>query len=318
MRVIHITGVDLNLFEFDYDLTWVAFFMNADEKIYGRYGGRDGKSADDRMSLAGLRYAMKAALDTHRAQTDPTPRKAGKPLLAESYPAAKGHRGCVHCHQVNEFRRADQKEKGEWNRDFVWAYPLPENIGITLDVDVGNKVKTIKPGSAAGAVGIQSGDLLRTLNGHPIASFADAQYALHKAPAKGKIAISWERQGKTIDGLLEARSGWRKTNLTWRPSMLDILPSLSVYGEDLSGAEKKTLGLPAKGLAFRQQKPVPNDAKKAGVQAGDVILGVDGLVLELTVDQFLGYVRQNYLVGERLTLNVLREGKRVDLPWTLR
>jgi len=41
-------------------------------------------------------------------------------------------------------------------------------------------------------------------------------------------------------------------------------------------------------------------------------------VLELTVDQFLGYVRQNYLVGERLTLNVLREGKRVDLPWTLR
>jgi S1-C subfamily serine protease len=100
--------------------------------------------------------------------------------------------------------------------------------------------------------------------------------------------------------------------------MLDILPSLSVYGEDLSGAEKKTLGLPAKGLAFRQQKPVPNDAKKAGVQAGDVILGVDGLVLELTVDQFLGYVRQNYLVGERLTLNVLREGKRVDLPWTLR
>jgi hypothetical protein len=34
-------GVDLTTFDFDYDLTWAAFFMNANEHIYGRYGGRD-------------------------------------------------------------------------------------------------------------------------------------------------------------------------------------------------------------------------------------------------------------------------------------
>ena len=296
--------------------------MNADEKVYGRYGGRDAKSADDRISLAGLRYAMEAALVRHRAQKDSTPRKADKPVLAENYPAAKNHRGCIHCHQVNEFHRAYLKETGRWDRDSVWAYPLPENIGITLDVDVGNKVNAIKPASPASRAGIKPGDLLHTLNGFSIASLADVQYALHKAPAKGSIPISWLRQGNKMEGALEVTldlpDGWRKTNVTWRPSMLDILPSLSVYGDDLGAAEKKKLGLSPGATAFRQQKPVAKDAKNAGVQEGDVILGVDGLKLELTVSEFLGYVRRNYLIGDRIMLNVLRDGKRVDLPWTLK
>ena len=37
--------MDLRRFEFDFDLTWYAFFLNADETIYGRYGGRDATSA---------------------------------------------------------------------------------------------------------------------------------------------------------------------------------------------------------------------------------------------------------------------------------
>ena len=72
-------GVDLNIFDFDYDLTWAAFFLNAKEHIYGRYGGRDAGSADGRLSLAGLRYALRAALAAHRPES-PEP------------PAAQAHR----------------------------------------------------------------------------------------------------------------------------------------------------------------------------------------------------------------------------------
>ena len=50
-----------------------------------------------------------------------------------------------------------------------------------------------------------------------------------------------------------------------------------------------------------------------GVQVNDVIVGVDNKMLEMSMDQFLGYVRQNYLVGESMTFNILRNGKRVDL-----
>ena len=63
VRLPRLDGVDLNLFQFDFDLTMMIFFLNADEHIYGRYGGRDGKNPDGRHSLAGLRYAMQAALD---------------------------------------------------------------------------------------------------------------------------------------------------------------------------------------------------------------------------------------------------------------
>jgi S1-C subfamily serine protease len=54
------------------------------------------------------------------------------------------------------------------------------------------------------------------------------------------------------------------------------------------------------------------------VRAGDVIVGVDGRVLEMTREEFLGYVRRNYLVGDRVTLEVIRGGKRVSLAMRLK
>jgi S1-C subfamily serine protease len=112
--------------------------------------------------------------------------------------------------------------------------------------------------------------------------------------------------------------GWRKTNLTWRPSLLDVLPSLTVFGEELSAEEKKALGLSPTRLAFRQQESVHRLAQAAGVRAGDVIVGIDGQALEMTMLEFLAHVRKNYLIGDRITLNIIREGKRLDLPQTLK
>ena len=42
VRLTRIDNQDLNLFEFDYDLTFMVFFLNAEGKVYARYGGRDG------------------------------------------------------------------------------------------------------------------------------------------------------------------------------------------------------------------------------------------------------------------------------------
>jgi serine protease Do len=321
VRLVRIQGVDLNLFDFDFDLTWVAFFMNANEKIYGRYGGRDASSAENRLSLAGLNYAMKLALKTHERESEAKPESPStKPRLAEDYSAAKRriHNDCIHCHQVWEFRRDELKSTGQWSKDKVWIYPLPENIGITLEVDRTDRVKAMRPGSAADKAGLKAGDALRSLNGMPALTFLDAQYALNQAPAKGRILVTWERDGKAMTGVLELAEGWRKTNITWRPSMLDILPSLSLYGEDLTAKEKQALGLPEKRLAFRQDNTMHRDAKAAGVEPGDIIVGVDNLNLEITMLEFLGYVRKNYLVGDKITLNVLRGGKKIDLQITLK
>jgi membrane-associated protease RseP (regulator of RpoE activity) len=320
VRLLKISGADLHLFDFDYDLTWAAFFLSAHQHIYGRYGGRDARSAEGRLSLAGLKYAMRAALAAHRRAPFASPASAtGKPLLVEDYPAAKQLRKgeCIHCHQVYEFRRAAQKGAGQWWREGIWVYPLPENIGLDLEVDQGNRLRAVVSDSPAGRAGLKPGDVLCTVNGLPVASFADVQYALHRAPASGHISIAWQSGDKRKTATLDLPEGWRKTNLTWRPSLLDILPSLTVFGEDLSTEEKRALGLSAKRLAFRQQEPVHRLAQAAGVRAGDVIIGIDGQALEMTMLEFLAHVRKNYLVGDRITINIIRADKRIALPQTL-
>ena len=235
------------------------------------------------------------------------PPKRGKPLLAEECPAAREQpkKACIHCHQVNEFRRAQRQAAGVWKREELWVYPLPENVGLVLEVDRGDHVRSVAPGSAAAKIGMRAGDVVRSVNGVSVASQADFRYGLHRAPWKGKAALAWSRLGKELSGQLELAEGWKKTNITWRPSLLDVLPALTVYGDDLTPAEKKAQGLAPNRLAFRQDKNVHSLAKAAGVRAGDVIVGIDGKVLEMTMKQFLGHVRGNYLVGDRITLEVM-------------
>ena len=312
-----IAGTDLRRFEFDYDLTWYVFLLNADETIYGRYGGRDASDAEARLSMKGLRRALDRALEAHKNPPAPLA-LAGKSERAEDFVAAQRHRGCIHCHNVNEFRRADLKAAGKWDRESVWVYPLPENVGVTLDVDTGDLVKTVAPNSAAAKAGLKPGDRLATLNGYSVASFADAQYALHKAPKTGEIRATWRRDGKEMTGTLALADGWRKTNLTWRPSMLDILPSAPFSGDELTEAEKKALDLDTKRAALRQDADVHKSLLPSGLKGGDVVIGFDGKAVEGDIGKLFGYVRRNYLVGDEVTINVLRDGKRVDLKLLLK
>ena len=63
MRLVKANDLDLTLFQFDYDLTFAVFFMNADKTIYGRYGTRSSiKDATKDISIAGLAESMSAAL----------------------------------------------------------------------------------------------------------------------------------------------------------------------------------------------------------------------------------------------------------------
>jgi serine protease Do len=313
--------MDLNLFQFDYDLTWAVFFLNADETIYGRFGGRDSTGADSRNTLAGLRYALTKALERHEATKDQKPTPRNQTIQkAEDYPAAKRLRrnDCIHCHQVKEFQRDLLQKSGKWDREEIWTYPLPENLGISLDKEQGDQIKSILPKSVAEKTGLLSGDVIQSLNGYSVASFADAQFALHQAPKSGEIPIRWTRKGKEMNGKLELSESWRKTNVTWRPSLLDILPSFPFSGDDLTPEEKKALGLNEKRVALQQDKFVHSTLKVIGLQAKDVIIGINDEIFEGNRKEFLGHIRKNFLVGDKITLNVLRNGKRFDLPMTLK
>jgi serine protease Do len=320
VRITRMRGVDLDLFDFDYDLTWMGFFLNADGAVYGRYGGRDAESADSRVSLAGLRYALEAALARHRrSETHSSALETKRPRTVEQYPAIRRlpERACIHCHQVYDLRRESLQAAGKWRREELWVYPVPENFGLTLDVDRGDRVARVADDSLAAGAGLQAGDRLLTIDKLPIASFADVQYALHRAPKQGTMTITWQRGKETHKQELPLAEGWRKTDISWRWSLRGVDPPPWVYGDDLSAEEKKTLGLSEKRMAFRQGPFVSEPARRAGIRQNDVILGVDGRTLDMTERQFGAYIRLNYRVGDRVTYNILRRGQRLDLLLTL-
>jgi S1-C subfamily serine protease len=297
----------------------MVFFLNADEKVYARYGGRDATSPDARQSLEGLRYTMQSVLAMHgSAEKVFAPRSADAPRFMRDVAGMRFRRGCLHCHQVKEVLNTDLQNKGQWTRDSVWRYPLPENLGLTLDVDRGNVVKQVVAKSPAAAVGLEPRDVLQRLNGVPVHSFADGQFALDKAPRAGAVPITWYRAGTMHEGRLILPEGWRKTDLSWRPSMQRLIPAARLFGDDLTPEEKKALGLPPQQLAFRQKDPVSSQAEAAGIRPGDIILGIDNQPPGMDLLDFLRYVRRSFLVGDQVTVNLVRDGKRLKLPMTLR
>jgi hypothetical protein len=312
--------VDLDLFDFDYDLTWMAFFLSAEEKVYGRFGGRDAESPDSRVALVALRRALEAALAAYRRDGPGTPRPAEREQNTVDRLAGTKRlpeKACVHCHQVYDFRREELQKAGKWRRENVWVYPQPENIGLTLDLDGGHLIAKVADGSAASRLGLRAGDRVTRVGDVPAVSFADVQYGLHRAPVSGEIAVAWLRDGREQTGRLPLADGWRKTDISWRWSLRGLDPQPWVQGGDLTAAEKKALRLGEKRLAFRQGPYVSDPARHAGIRQDDVILGVDGKELEMTARQFGAFIRLNFKVGDRVTYNLLRDGKRLDVPLTL-
>jgi predicted metalloprotease with PDZ domain len=315
VRLTRIDTADIHLFEFDYDITMMIFFLSAEGKVYARYGGRDAKNADNRQSLDGLKYTMQSVLAMHgREQKEFAPRTNESVRVPRT--GGKGG-GCMHCHQVKEMLTAELKRSGKWAPELAWRYPLPDNLGLVLEVDRGNVVKEVKPRSPAEAAGLRAGDVVQKLGGVPVHSFGDATFALDRAPKTGALDIAFRRGDKVLEDKLALPEGWRRTDLSWRPSMQHLVPTIRVYGTDLTADERKALGLTATQLAFRQKNEVATSAKNAGVRGGDVIVGIDGKTLEMGVDQFLRYVSRNYLVGEQVTLNLLRDGQKMEVTLKL-
>jgi S1-C subfamily serine protease len=292
----------------------MVFFLSAEGKIYARYGGRDARSPDSRQSLKGLRYTMESVLQMHtqdqKAFAPPTQQKR---RFIWDVPGSGRQDRCLHCHEVKEILNGELQRKGVWTPDRAWRYPLPENIGLELEVDRGNVVRRVQDKSPAATLGLQPGDRVRWLNGVPIHSFADAQFALDRAAASGSTEVAWERAGVSRKGSLALPNGWRRSDITWRPSMQGFVAHARLWGEDLTGEQKKSLGLSAQQLAFRQSSPVPAQPRAAGIREGDIILGVDDLALAMDVSEFNRYVSQQYLVGDQVVVHVLRGGKRLKL-----
>src|ERR1700730_8250349 len=93
----------VNLFRFDGDLTWMAFFMDAEDHIYTRYGGRGDSGPETLLSKTSLQKVMRQVLRLHQAHQvqlpDDNPGRVPEDipnLRARLAKNKSGHERCIH------------------------------------------------------------------------------------------------------------------------------------------------------------------------------------------------------------------------------
>lgn len=334
VRLGQMNHVDLARFEFDNDTTWTSFFLDPDLKIYSRYGGRDERVADARMSRESLLHTMAEVLQTHRrirqtravdlpkvqlAETHPAP---GQPTTPQDIPLLKeNHQGCVHCHQVQEYRLLQAYQDGKFERRMLFGYPLPERLGIQLSAQTGHQVNRLVPDSPAAAADLRPQDVIRRVNGIPIRSEYDIRWALHRAPDDQPIKFTVGRlQAETevpIELSVTPRGAWRQSALGWRKSLRSVPLQLGFLGYSLGPDAIQDLGFPAdKSLLKIVSLRPPGLAKNLQLQKGDLITALGGQTGFRTFEQFKSLLLELYQPGDTVEIEVIRDGRSVKLQGT--
>lgn len=329
VRQVEMKGVDLSLFQFDHDLNWAAMFINADGVVYARYGTQSAAGADAYNSVAGLEKTMHRVLRLHadypnnaaslkgkRAAQKPYKTALDMPGLPnkERFRGATARNNCIHCHNIHDAENRQAQQTGKFTRDMLWRYPLPDNIGLSIDEQDGIRIKAVKENSPAARAGLRAGESVIAMNRQPITSIADMQWVLHSLPNNNTtVSVTGSQTGART---VRLAAGWKKTDISWRGSIWSLSPQIRVWMPALTAGEKKQKNLPQDQSALLVKwintgTAAGRAARDAGLRKGDVIVALAGKPLgQMSPAQFTVHVKLNYKVGDKLPLTVVRGGKR--------
>ncbi len=315
VRVIRNDDMDIALFERDWNNTIYFFMMNADERIYMRWGGRDARGPYTYLNLDSLENALAQGLELHRLNQAgglpgwerPKPRSAREipPLVERTY----ARRQCVECHLIGDFDLIHKEETGTLDklRD-MYRWPDIRTLGVDLDIPKGLVVKESK--GAVQSAGMRAGDKIRSLEGTPVFSYADLQFRLDKVPRNAKqLQIGVERGSEKPVLTVALPERWWLTDLRFR--QLSIDPRAEFDTRPLTAEEKKKLNLKPDGFAGEVTRigGFAEMLKLHTLKPGDVVTAVDGVDrddIANTPDLFIKLRRK---AGDVIVLDVLRAGQ---------
>ncbi len=348
VRIVQGNGIDLSLFQFDYDLTFAVFFMNPDKTVYGRFGTRtDFRNAGKDISIEGFKHALEAALELHKgypdnreilaAKTGPKPIKK----TPEAFPALQRYSSelnfegriegqCIHCHQISEAQREihwyDRKPVPD---EVLYPFPMPDLLGLHFSPKHCAKISKVTVGSSGEKDGFKRADEIILLAGQPIISIADVQWVLHRAPDSSTIPVKVNRYGTEVDLTLTLNPGWRKgSDISWRTTTGELrlvaLGGMSL--EDLSNTERQQKGISETKMALsvenisrreRRGGGGQTNAQRAGIKRGDIIVGFGSRTDRITESGVIGYVLQEQAQAKSLPVQIIRNGEQVEVNLSL-
>lgn len=319
VRIMHLAGVDLNLFDYDRHNALYFFMLNADEYIYMRYGGRDTRSATSYLDLDSLELALRQGLEQHELYNEGQlpeqkrrPRLVPRDIITLKNSVIDQNR-CVECHLVVDYQITEKETAGTLDkRREMYESPDLRRLGIELDVPRGLRVAEAN-GVAADA-GIQAGDTLAAINGQAVLTFGDFQYYYNQVDRDAtEIEISYNREGKSHTATVLLPKEWWWTDLSHRYWSVD--PLVFFEAERLSPKEKDELGLPRESFASRVTE-VGIDALLEGaheLEEGDLILSVKGVQIDPHTQDVITHIKLRHEAGSMMNLQILRGGKPMEM-----
>ena len=329
VRVVSTNGLDLSLFQYDYDQSFAVFLMNADGTIYGRFGTRSHRTnwVGD-VSIDGLAKALQGGLDLHadypknkdslaakRGPAPAFPKPEMFPALKAKYGPELNYAGnvvqsCIHCHQIGDANREHLRKTAQPFPDSVlFPYPHPKSQGLILDPKERATVLRVEKDSPAEKAGFAAGDVIPSLAGQPLLSLADVQWVLHHTPADGAtVKAGVLRGGKKLEVSLALPKGWRRADdISWRVS------AWQMRGWVTGGLVlEPTADAKALRVKFVGQYNQHAAGKNAGFQVGDVIAAFDGKEFSREADLF-AYAMNARKVGDKVPVKVIRGTKSMEL-----
>ncbi len=320
VRITRMDDVDLGLFDYDRHNPLYYFILNADERIYMRYGGRDSQSENSYLDLNSLELALQQGLELDRLQQQGQLAKAErpKPFFAREIPLLVQRtfkqNSCVECHLIADYQNIQREQEGSLDKlTHMYRSPDIKTLGIFLDLPKGLVVKEAQ--GAVQAAGMKAGDRITRLNGTPVWTFGDFQYSYDQVDRRAEsIRITVERNPETVDLQVKLPERWWWTDLTFRHLTVD--PRAYFESRPLSETEKRRLGLDPRGFAAEVTSVDELAAKLLkthSLKAGDIVFGVDGVERDEVANTPELFVKLRKRAGQTVTLDVIRDGKRMQI-----
>ncbi|MEO7159810.1 MAG: DegQ family serine endoprotease [Polaromonas sp.] len=178
-----------------------------------------------------------------------------------------------------------------------------------LDKPEGALVSSVEKGSPADKAGLQSGDVIRQVNGQPIVSSGDLPAVIGLAAPGDTVKLGVWRQGASKE--IAARLANASDKAAQVASKKDA-PGQGRLGlalRPLQPDEQQEAGIDS-GLVVQQAS---GPAALAGVQAGDVLLSINGVPVK-NIDQVRATVARS---EKSVALLILRGDSRIFVPVNL-
>ena len=195
------------------------------------------------------------------------------------------------------------------NQDLAASFGLPQPIGAL--------VNAVEGGGPADRAGIKAGDIIQQVDAKPVESSSDLQRLIGSAqPGKPMILSLWRTRSVLSVKLVPVEQHQQSSRLTQRKYLNSLEKSVSDQLFSQIGLRLQVLTsvqLQHAGIKYGLLVcGVNNLAMRAGIQTGDVIVGI-GSDLLTNIEQ-LKFALSTTKKGSSIALKLLRKGLALYIP----